>query len=89
MKTPYHDSFEVDEPVECEPEAIDQDAERPWILDDGSVECYEIVARPSYIKEALYTAKSNLGWTSFIDSDGDLIFINVHKLIAIAPPSEK
>ncbi len=64
---------------------VDQDAERSWVLDDGTGECYDIVARPSYIKEALYAAKGNLGWTSFYDADGDQIFININKLIAIAP----
>lgn len=86
---PTDPNFEFDEIVAASNEVVDQDAERPWVLDDGTDECYEIIARPSNIKEALYAATHNGGWTSFTDPDGDMIFINVNKLIAIAPPIQE
>ncbi len=83
---PSDPNFEFDEIVAALNEAVDQDAECPWILDDGTDECYEIVARPSYVRQALYAATHNGGWTSFIDNAGEEFFINVNKLIAIAHP---
>lgn len=56
----YEDPFMLRPKItDCEPEEVDQDAPRPWVLDDGTDECYDIVARPSYIRQALYAATHN------------------------------